>query len=667
MILNWKNWSLGAKLLASASLASGLGFVIAMALVTGRAATLQTRSAQDYAMALASKNAEAVAAILQEGQYAARLGASSLEGLKAAGAPSREVGRQVLKRITRESPGLLDIWTIWEPDAWDGQDAKNRSGSADVDPKSGRFNPIWARTATGELKIDLALLYDRWGATGAGDWYHQPRQSGKEMLMEPYFDEVDKKQVLMTTVCVPVGHKPNAPGVVGSDIALDTLQQLVSGLRPYETGYATILSGNGLVLADGGGRALGKGAEDLKVPPQAQLRSGKEFLEETRDPKLGQDVYRIVVPIRLSQVDQAWAFVVTVPKDRVLAQVATMRWVALLLGLLSISGTVVVLRWLIHRQVTLPLGGEPRQAATITRAIAEGDLRQEISVRPGDGTSMIAGMKAMQESLRATLGDLSSGADQVASGATELSATSEEMSATTQSIAESADNQRVGAERMAAAMTELAASIQEVSTHVQRTEGLVETVVQATDSGVRAESATLEAMEAIRDSMEQIVRAIGVINDIAQQTNLLSLNAAIEAAKAGEFGRGFAVVAEEVRKLAERSSVSAREINQMIQVCRESVQRGTTTVEASGVALRDIAARTAQVASLAREIGAASEEQSRTGGEVARQVEEAASDSIRTASATQELASTVHEVARTASGLSEVAERLSAAASRFKV
>jgi len=667
MQLQWKNWTLGAKLLASASLASGLGFVLTMALVTGRAAAMQTRSAQEYAVALASKNAEVVAAILKEGHAAARLGAASLQGLKTAGTPSREASRQILRQILKESPGLLDVWTIWEANAWDGQDALNRSGSADVDPKSGRFNPTWSRTAAGELKLDFAVLYDRWGATGAGDWYHQPRQSGKEMLMEPYFDEVDKKVVLMTTISVPVAHRPNASGVVGCDIALGTLQGLVTGLHPYETGYATILSGGGLVLADGGGRELGKASEDLKVPSQDQLRRDREILVETRDARLGQDVYRISVPIHLDQIEQNWAFLVTVPKDRVLAQIATMRWLALVLGTLSILGTVLVLRWLIHRQVTLPLGGEPLQAAAITRAIAEGDLRQEITLAPGDQESMIAGMKLMQDSLRKMLGDLRDGAAHVASGATELSATSEEMATTTQEIAQSADHQRAGAERMAAAMTELAASIQEVSTHVQSTEGQVDTVVQATEAGVRAEAATLEAMGAIRESMEQIVRAIGVINEIAQQTNLLSLNAAIEAAKAGEFGRGFAVVAEEVRKLAERSSLSAREIDQLIQTCRDSVQRGTSTVEASGAALREIAERTAQVASLAREIGTASLEQSRTGGEVARQVDEAAMDSARTASATQELAATVHEVARTAIGLSSIAERLAAAANRFQV
>lgn len=666
MIQKWKNWSLGAKLLASASLASGLGFAIAMVLVTGRAARLQTRSAHDYAVALASRNAGIVAAILQEGQYAARLAASSLEGMKAAGDPSREVARQVIKRIYRESPGLLDFWTIWEPEAWDGQDAKNRSGSPDVDPKSGRFNPIWSRNAGGELNLDFAMLYERWGPSGVGEWYTLPRQSGKEMLMEPYFDEVEKRQVLMTTVCVPVGHKPNAPGVVGSDIALDTLQRLVSAIRPYETGYATILSGGGLVLADGGGRALGKVA-DLNVPSQEQLRSGRESFQEAKDLKLNEDVYRITVPIRLDQVEQCWAFIVTVPKDRVLAQVTAMRWVALLLGVISIGTTVLVLHWLIRRQVTLPLGGEPSHAVAITQAIAEGDLRQTIVVRPNDHQSLISGMKVMQDSLKTTLSDLSDGAAQVASGATELSTTSKEMSATTQNIAKSADNQRMGADRMAAAMSQLAASIQEVSTHVHRTEELVKTVVQATDSGVQAEAATLEAMGAIHQSMEQIVRAIGVINEIARQTNLLSLNAAIEAAKAGELGKGFAVVAEEVRKLAERSSVSAREINQMIQACRESVQRGTTTVEASGAALRQIADRTAQVASLAREIGTVSLEQSRTGKEVARQVEEAALDSARTASATQELASTVHEVAHTAQGLSTVSQRLAAAAKRFKV
>jgi len=163
------------------------------------------------------------------------------------------------------------------------------------------------------------------------------------------------------------------------------------------------------------------------------------------------------------------------------------------------------------------------------------------------------------------------------------------------------------------------------------------------------------------------VKGVGVINEIARQTNLLSLNAAIEAAKAGAQGKGFAVVAEQIRKLAERSGTAAREISQLIQECNEAIARGSSTVGTSVATLHGIAENIAQVASMVTEIGAASEEQALTGQEVTRQVEGGAQGAASTAHATSELSTTVQEVARTSSDLARVSEGLAAAVSRFKL
>lgn len=188
----------------------------------------------------------------------------------------------------------------------------------------------------------------------------------------------------------------------------------------------------------------------------------------------------------------------------------------------------------------------------------------------------------------------------------------------------------------------------------------------AARDGEEAGRQTFQSMDDIQTTTREIVRALRVIHDIARQTNLLSLNAAIEAAKAGVHGKGFAVVAEEVRKLAERSRTSALEIDHLIQECQAAVEAGTSNAGSSREALQAITERSAHVASLVRQIGAASAEQARTGAETARQVEGIARESARTASATHELSATVHEVAQTAANLAQVSETLNQASRRFK-
>jgi len=589
--------SLRAKLLTSVVTIVLIGFAFTLGVMSMQAGTMQRDSALLYAQELAGRNASQVQGTLEEAMVTARSLGHVLGSMSAAGSADRTAADTLIKGLLAGNPHFLGVWTGWEPNAFDGKDGE--FVGAPGHDQTGRYVPYWNRGA-GTLNVEPLVDYDK---PGVGDYYQLAKQSGNEVLIEPYVYPVAGKDTLITTVTVPIMVNGKFAGVAGVDIALHDLQAMVGKIKVFDVGHASLLSNTGLYVGDIDPANVGKEMEKGGVfdTARAAIKEGRAFQAELQDPQLG-DVTHVYAPVKVGKITTPWSFRAEVPTAKIMESVNHMRLTALALGLLSIAVVSGVLAVALQRLVLNPIGGDPLDAAAIAARVASGDLAQPIRTRTGDQRSLMAQLKHMQESLADVVSHVRNGAQGVATASAEISQGNQDLSSRTES-------QAAALEETSASMDQLGTTVKQNADSARQANQLAQNASRVAVEGGAVVGRVVETMKDINDSSHRIADIIGVIDGIAFQTNILALNAAVEAARAGEQGRGFAVVAAEVRSLAQRSAAAAKEIKDLIHTSVERVGMGTQLVDQAGTTMSEVVGAIQRVTDIMGEISSASSEQ----------------------------------------------------------
>ncbi|TYR80751.1 methyl-accepting chemotaxis protein [Priestia megaterium] len=522
-------------------------------------------------------------------------------------------------------------------------------------------------------------------------WYQQAMEhKGQAVITSPYVDASSGEYVLTVTVSLKDGN-----GVLGFDLKVDSLKNIISKVKIGEKGYPFVMDTEKKIAF----HPTLKPGEFLDFPEVDMMYESTKGQLAYEFEGISKQMFYVTNPTT------GWKIAGSMNNSEAQeASKSIFHITSLVIAITLVIGSFVV--FLGIQSIIRPI----RNIITVTKKVSEGDLTERIEVSTNDeigqmGTSfnkMIDFLRELLVKINDSSQHLAASIEQLSGGSEQTAQTTRKITMAIKEVAAGSKTQMTGTEESARAMEEISGGIQQIAIGASIASDSSITASNNVQKGNHALEQVVAQMNSINDSVNEgvsIVRLLGehsreigkiieVITQISEQTNLLALNAAIEAARAGEHGKGFAVVAEEVRKLAEETKASANQISQLINTIQEdtakavvSMEKGETEVKSgfevvstAGEAFKKILQSIQQVTEQAQEASATSQEISASVEEVTAAVGEVATIASEAAASTDQVATssemqleTIQEITQSINELSKLAIDLQETVDQFKM